>query len=163
METSPGDVPTFGNGYAAGGEWHESFWPHERFMELLVQRLVELDDNKRREMYREMQAISIKQTDGSKEHANDCRMSRPEIGFPIIPYCPTWPDIFHTPASSMPKTNHRHENFATEIKRRLNIAIYAPGDGKSLDAYPGWTTLPNTACKTHYATRSCSRNGMSLG
>ena len=44
-------------GYAAGGPWNESFWGHDRFMELLLQARAELDQEKRREMYREMQVL----------------------------------------------------------------------------------------------------------
>jgi len=44
-------------GYAAGGSWNESFWSNKRFNELLVAARAELDTNKRREMYYEMQQL----------------------------------------------------------------------------------------------------------
>ena len=47
----------FTTAYAAGADWNDSFWEHERFNELLVEARAELDDTKRREMYGEMQLI----------------------------------------------------------------------------------------------------------
>ncbi len=47
----------FSIGYAAGGAWNETFWGNDRFMELLVQARAELDQGKRRDMYREMQQL----------------------------------------------------------------------------------------------------------
>lgn len=44
-------------GYAAGGAWNESFWSNDRFMELLVEPRAELDHEKRRAMYHEMQVL----------------------------------------------------------------------------------------------------------
>ena len=43
--------------YAEGAEWNESRWSNERFNKLLIEARSELDDNKRREMYREMQLL----------------------------------------------------------------------------------------------------------
>jgi peptide/nickel transport system substrate-binding protein len=43
--------------YSETADWNESHWTHQRFNELLVAARVELDDNKRREMYWEMQSI----------------------------------------------------------------------------------------------------------
>ena len=43
--------------HAAGAPWNETYWEHERFNKLLVAARAELDDNKRREMYVEMQSI----------------------------------------------------------------------------------------------------------
>ena len=43
--------------YSAGADWNESHWNNERFNELLVQARAELDTNKRREMYVEMQRL----------------------------------------------------------------------------------------------------------
>lgn len=43
--------------YARGAEWNESRWDNERFNQLLIQARSELDENKRREMYREMQVL----------------------------------------------------------------------------------------------------------
>ena len=47
----------FSTAYAAGADWNDSFWSHERFNKLLVEARAELDDAKRREMYGEMQLI----------------------------------------------------------------------------------------------------------
>lgn len=44
-------------GYAPGAEWNDSHFRHERFEKLLVEARAELDDNKRAEMYSEMQRI----------------------------------------------------------------------------------------------------------
>jgi peptide/nickel transport system substrate-binding protein len=43
--------------YARGTEWNESHWDNARFNELLVSARSELDESKRREMYREMQML----------------------------------------------------------------------------------------------------------
>jgi peptide/nickel transport system substrate-binding protein len=47
----------FSTAYAAGADWNDSFWSHEKFNKLLLQARSELDDAKRREMYVEMQLI----------------------------------------------------------------------------------------------------------
>ena len=47
----------FSMAYAAGAAWNDTFWNHEHFNQLLKQARAELDDNKRREMYGEMQRI----------------------------------------------------------------------------------------------------------
>lgn len=47
----------FSVAYAAGGDWNETFWSNDRFMELLKAARAELDGDKRRQMYREMQMI----------------------------------------------------------------------------------------------------------
>jgi len=44
-------------GYAAGADWNESHFEHERFNTLLVEARAELDEAKRAEMYSEMQRI----------------------------------------------------------------------------------------------------------
>ena len=44
-------------GYAKGGSWNETFWDHERFNKLLVEARAELDQEKRRTIYYEMQQI----------------------------------------------------------------------------------------------------------
>jgi peptide/nickel transport system substrate-binding protein len=44
-------------GYAAGGAWNESFWNNKVFNQLLVAARAELDSNKRRAMYYEMQQL----------------------------------------------------------------------------------------------------------
>ena len=51
-------------GYAKGGDWNESFWSNDRFMKLLVQARAELDKEKRRGMYFEMQQL-VKDDGGS--------------------------------------------------------------------------------------------------
>ena len=47
----------FSTGYAPGAAWNDTQWDHPRFTELLVAARAELDEAKRREMYREMQII----------------------------------------------------------------------------------------------------------
>jgi len=47
----------FSTAYQSGVAWNDTFWGNERFDQLLVEARAELDDNKRREMYYEMQAI----------------------------------------------------------------------------------------------------------
>jgi peptide/nickel transport system substrate-binding protein len=47
----------FSTGYAAGAPWNESYWEDERFNELLSQARSELDEERRREMYVEMQRL----------------------------------------------------------------------------------------------------------
>ena len=47
----------FTTAYAAGVAWNETHWNHERFNMLLVEARTEVDVNKRRELYREMQLI----------------------------------------------------------------------------------------------------------
>jgi len=43
--------------YAAGSNWNETFWRHERFNELLEAARSELDEDRRREMYGELQRL----------------------------------------------------------------------------------------------------------
>lgn len=47
----------FATAYASGASWNESAWEHEEFNKLLVAARSELDENKRRDMYVEMQRI----------------------------------------------------------------------------------------------------------
>lgn len=47
----------FSSAYEAGVPWNDSQWDHPRFGELLLSARAELDTNKRREQYREMQQI----------------------------------------------------------------------------------------------------------
>ncbi len=47
----------FSQVYAADASWNDTFWKNDRFNELLVQARAELDSDKRREMYVEMQQI----------------------------------------------------------------------------------------------------------
>ena len=47
----------FATAYAEGADWNDSFWKNEKFNKLLLEARSELDENKRREMYEEMQRI----------------------------------------------------------------------------------------------------------
>ena len=47
----------FSIAYAEDAAWNDSHWKHERFNKLLVLARAELDETKRREMYREMQLL----------------------------------------------------------------------------------------------------------
>ncbi|MEQ9692833.1 ABC transporter substrate-binding protein [Shimia sp. SDUM112013] len=53
----------FSTAYEAGVPWNDSQWDHPRFQELLLSARAELDSNKRRDQYREMQEIL--RTDGA--------------------------------------------------------------------------------------------------
>lgn len=60
----PAEDQMFSTAYSEGAAWNESYWSHERFNKILVEARAELDDNKRREMYWEMQTI-LNQEGGS--------------------------------------------------------------------------------------------------
>ena len=47
----------FSQVYAKDARWNDTHWTHERFNRLLLEARAELDDGKRRTMYREMQQI----------------------------------------------------------------------------------------------------------
>jgi len=47
----------FATAYAAGADWNDSFWDHEKFNKMLLEARSMLDEKKRREMYVEMQRI----------------------------------------------------------------------------------------------------------
>ena len=47
----------FSQGYADDSSWNETFWKNDRFNKILREARAELDEDKRREMYWEMQAI----------------------------------------------------------------------------------------------------------
>ncbi len=47
----------FSVAYAKGAPWNDTHWENERFNKLLVQARAELDTNKRRQMYHDMQEI----------------------------------------------------------------------------------------------------------
>lgn len=47
----------FSTGYASGAPWNESFWENETFNTLLLEARAELDEEKRRDMYVEMQRL----------------------------------------------------------------------------------------------------------
>ncbi len=57
----------FTQGYAADSSWNETYWKNERFNQLLVEARSELDENKRKEMYREMQLL-VRDDGGSVIH-----------------------------------------------------------------------------------------------
>ncbi|MEM7546177.1 MAG: ABC transporter substrate-binding protein [Pseudomonadota bacterium] len=52
----------FSTAYETGVPWNDTFWENERFQSLLLEARAELDSDKRRTMYREMQSICS--TDG---------------------------------------------------------------------------------------------------
>jgi len=47
----------FSTAYAAGVPWNDTYWNNERFNQILVQARAELDEDKRRQMYFELQKI----------------------------------------------------------------------------------------------------------
>jgi peptide/nickel transport system substrate-binding protein len=47
----------FSTAYASGASWNDTFWEHEKFNQLLIGARAELNEDKRREMYVEMQRI----------------------------------------------------------------------------------------------------------
>lgn len=53
----PVEDQMFATAYKCGASWNESYWCNERFDELMVMARAELDNDKRREMYFEMQQI----------------------------------------------------------------------------------------------------------
>jgi peptide/nickel transport system substrate-binding protein len=53
----PVEDQMFSTAYQCGAAWNDSFWCNERFDELLVKARAELDEDKRRDMYWEMQAL----------------------------------------------------------------------------------------------------------
>ena len=73
----------FTQGYSATSNWNESFWKNDRFNELLVSARAELDDGKRRDMYREMQML-VRDDGGSVIHlfANHISAHNEKVGVP---------------------------------------------------------------------------------
>lgn len=47
----------FSTAYAEDSSWNDTFWKHERFNRLLREARAELDEQRRAEMYAEMQRI----------------------------------------------------------------------------------------------------------
>ncbi len=47
----------FTTGYAPGAAWNDTFWQDDRFVKIMAEAQAELDEDKRAEMYAEMQAI----------------------------------------------------------------------------------------------------------
>lgn len=53
----PVEDQSFAIAYACGGSWNDTFWCNETFEDLMVKARAELDEDKRRQMYWEMQDI----------------------------------------------------------------------------------------------------------
>ncbi|ARE84802.1 periplasmic dipeptide transport protein [Roseovarius mucosus] len=53
----PVEDQMFATAYKCGAAWNDTFWCNDRFDELMLKARSELDEDKRREMYFEMQAI----------------------------------------------------------------------------------------------------------
>lgn len=53
----PTESEMFAIGYAPGAAWNDTYWTHPQFESLRIAAAAELDTDKRREMYREMQTI----------------------------------------------------------------------------------------------------------
>ena len=53
----PVEDQMFSTAYASGAAWNDTAWEHERFNVLLKEARAEVDENKRREMYVEMQRL----------------------------------------------------------------------------------------------------------
>jgi peptide/nickel transport system substrate-binding protein len=47
----------FSTAYEAGVPWNDTFWNHEKFNALLIEARAELDTDRRRDMYRDLQTI----------------------------------------------------------------------------------------------------------
>ena len=73
----------FTQGYSAESNWNESYWKNARFNELLVAARAELDSDKRRDIYWEMQAIT-RDDCGSVIHAfaNHISAHSSKVGVP---------------------------------------------------------------------------------
>lgn len=57
----PVEDQAFSIPYTCGADWNDTFWCHDKFTELLVDARAELDEDKRRQMYWEMQDILANQ------------------------------------------------------------------------------------------------------
>ena len=53
----PTEDMMFSVAYAAGAPWNDTYWKNDRFNQLLISARAELDEDKRRKMYGEMQEI----------------------------------------------------------------------------------------------------------
>lgn len=73
----------FTQAYSAESNWNETFWKNERFNKLLLEARAELDSDKRRDMYWEMQAL-IRDDCGSVTHAfaNHISAMTSKVGVP---------------------------------------------------------------------------------
>lgn len=80
----------FTSAYSAGADWNDTFWNSERFNELLLAARAELDTDKRREMYSEMQLL-VRDTGGVviPAFANDVFASSAKIAHG--PLASNWP------------------------------------------------------------------------
>ena len=73
----------FSLAFKSGVSWNESFWSNERFDSLLIEARAELDENKRREMYWEMQdLVANKGGVAIPMFASYVFATRPSIGMP---------------------------------------------------------------------------------
>ena len=57
MGGRPTEDQIFSTAYASGAAWNDSSWSNARFDELLVQARAELNEDRRRAMYSEMQQL----------------------------------------------------------------------------------------------------------
>ena len=57
----PVEDQMFATAYKCGADWNDSFWCNDRFDALMIKARSELDENKRREMYWEMQDLVANQ------------------------------------------------------------------------------------------------------
>ena len=73
----------FTQGYSAESNWNESYWQNERFNKILVAARAEVDNDKRRDMYWELQAIT-RDDCGSVIHAfaNHISAYKSNVGVP---------------------------------------------------------------------------------
>ena len=86
----------FSTAYQSGVSWNEAFWSNARFDELLIAARAELDEDKRRAMYWEMQEIT----------ANDCGSVIPMFAAYVFALGDSvgHPDVF---ATNWDKDGHR--------------------------------------------------------
>ncbi len=73
----------FSLAFQSGVAWNESLWSHEKFDKILVEARAELDTEKRRQMYGEMQDIVAKQVGVAiPMFASYVLATRPSVGTP---------------------------------------------------------------------------------
>lgn len=53
----PVEDQMFATAYSCGADWNDTFWCNDRFEDLMIRARAELDEDKRREMYSEMQDL----------------------------------------------------------------------------------------------------------
>ncbi len=72
-------------GYQTGAAWNDTNWENARFQSLLLDARAELDSDKRREMYHEMQALcsdeggNVIPMYANFVTANSTRLGHPEV------------------------------------------------------------------------------------